>query len=209
MIDEWHCNKMVGNLLSLCRLQQHPCSNHAHKPSFVKILGNGAWEKDKQGRVELSEVSVDTQGPQRENSWKVSAANLTRQRRVSSIVLNACIPDGTKEYGSDMITNTTLASMVLFMVRFNNNLLHDRFITWIDYAVSSYGYLYSTPLISAHVVCSRYEIPSEYWRPFIVTRLHVLGIPVCTGFNCCASIEKYYGVLHPDTIFAQKCKTDN
>ena len=145
---------------------------------------------------------MDTQGPQRENSWKVSAANLTRQRRVSSIVLNACIPDGTKEYGSDMITNTTLASMVLFMVRFNNNLLHDRFITWIRimlYPVTGTYILLRSSV--PNVVCSRYEIPSEYWRPFIVTRLHVLGIPVCTGFNCCASIEKYYGVLHPDTIF--------
>ena len=88
-------------------------------------------KRDKQGRIELKEVSVDTQGPQRENSWKVSAANNTRQRRVSSIFLNACIPDGTKEYNSDTITKTKLASMVLFMVRCNNNFLHDNFITWI------------------------------------------------------------------------------
>ena len=62
------------------------------------------------------------------NGNKNNSNRNQRQRRVSSIVLNACIRDDTKVYSNNTNTKGGTLSILYFLMKLNNNILHDRFL---------------------------------------------------------------------------------
>ena len=62
------------------------------------------------------------------NGNKNNSNRNQRQRRVSSIVLNACIRDDTKVYSNNTSAKGGTLSILYFLMKLNNNILHDQFL---------------------------------------------------------------------------------